>query len=874
MRFLKQLVLLFFFLFTAQAFAQQDVDFYITDHFFAGKKVLKISRDFYDPFVWVLAQNNEVYRINSVSKEIKDYTNEFSAYGNLQFTAIAGRNDNEVFVGTTINKVLYLKNGSIISIGSNEGLNYPVNSLGISFRYMVTNQLTDITQDALLIGTNYGAFSYNANQVQVESAFADGEIYDVNYRTLMNSGAPYQPYLNNDLISQKVYTLTEYYNIQSVVWFGKKDGVPMGNSLRAATYNNFLSFTNEEVGWSTRKWIFWGTDQGLYSLPLPMTYQYLFPEKHFLDGIAINKLTTIYGLTNFGDKSASYSSGLIKQDLLIGTKKGLYFSNSSFGDYFYGSDDFAVYHYDPIGEVNINDISVNHTGNRINMCENGAWVACDNGLYFLKADFAKYVNNQKLNAAQFEGDFLGPKEKTLCEGQTLTAEINPSMINSNEIQWFKNGVQIVGADKPKLKITQEGEYYCVLYNPCDNIHIETNSLTVKLNPAPAFTFNYTDKIEICEGSYKTLNVQGKASYEYRWYKNGNPLDETSDVLIVNEIGRYKAEVSACPGIWLPSKEVEVNVLSLAVPTISPDKSSYCFGDEAKLSLNVQTSSNYTINWYLGGVIQDSYKNKSSIKTNIPGNYSVKIENALTCSKSSSVQAIKFNPLPMVSISQLAKTTFCDGETIELRANFAGGSIIWDTGESTEKINVSKSGTYQAIITSSSECKADASVSVKFFPNPVLAISDTSLCQYNQEVIQLTAPPGFRKYIWNGVQGTTVLAVNKLGKVNLTVEDNNGCRASQEIMIKAFCSETKIPNTFTPNNDGINDTWNISGPSIDPSLLIQVYNRYGNLVFESKGYSQPWDGRKNGTILPEGTYYYILTSKSGSKKLSGYVTIIY
>jgi gliding motility-associated-like protein len=59
----------------------------------------------------------------------------------------------------------------------------------------------------------------------------------------------------------------------------------------------------------------------------------------------------------------------------------------------------------------------------------------------------------------------------------------------------------------------------------------------------------------------------------------------------------------------------------------------------------------------------------------------------------------------------------------------------------------------------------------------------------------------------------------------------------------------------------------------PDCKVQVFNRYGQIVFESKGYTVPWDGTKKGQPLPFGTYYYIIEPGSGLKPVTGYVTII-
>ncbi|MES2425606.1 MAG: gliding motility-associated C-terminal domain-containing protein [Bacteroidota bacterium] len=83
----------------------------------------------------------------------------------------------------------------------------------------------------------------------------------------------------------------------------------------------------------------------------------------------------------------------------------------------------------------------------------------------------------------------------------------------------------------------------------------------------------------------------------------------------------------------------------------------------------------------------------------------------------------------------------------------------------------------------------------------------------------------------------------------------------------------VPNAFTPNGDGVNDTWEINGLNGYVNSLVNVYNRYGSVVFTSKGYSKTWDGLYKSKNLPAGTYYYIIYLNNTMPKLSGYVTII-
>lgn len=84
---------------------------------------------------------------------------------------------------------------------------------------------------------------------------------------------------------------------------------------------------------------------------------------------------------------------------------------------------------------------------------------------------------------------------------------------------------------------------------------------------------------------------------------------------------------------------------------------------------------------------------------------------------------------------------------------------------------------------------------------------------------------------------------------------------------------QIPNSFTPNGDGINDRWELTFLQNYPKCQVQVFNRLGTLVFSSISYGVSWDGTYNRNYLPSGTYYYVIDLKNGEQKIAGNVTII-
>jgi gliding motility-associated-like protein len=110
--------------------------------------------------------------------------------------------------------------------------------------------------------------------------------------------------------------------------------------------------------------------------------------------------------------------------------------------------------------------------------------------------------------------------------------------------------------------------------------------------------------------------------------------------------------------------------------------------------------------------------------------------------------------------------------------------------------------------------------------------------------------------------------------SLDVTDNNECEVtgSIKVTVSAATSKILVPNAFSPNGDGVNDTWIITGLSANPGATVDVFNRYGQLVFHSENYNKAWDGTFNGNPLPMGTYYYIVDAKNNEKKVAGSVTI--
>jgi len=143
--------------------------------------------------------------------------------------------------------------------------------------------------------------------------------------------------------------------------------------------------------------------------------------------------------------------------------------------------------------------------------------------------------------------------------------------------------------------------------------------------------------------------------------------------------------------------------------------------------------------------------------------------------------------------------------------------------------------------------------------------------------------GAINYQWqiNGIDASnnsTIFTHNNFkdgDKVTCKISSSAPCvtpNVSPAITVRVITRLT-IPNTFTPNGDGINDYFNIIGIGNYPNCQVNIYTRYGSTVYQSQGYRTAWDGTFGGKLLPVGTYFYVITDNRLPEKLSGSITII-
>lgn len=276
-------------------------------------------------------------------------------------------------------------------------------------------------------------------------------------------------------------------------------------------------------------------------------------------------------------------------------------------------------------------------------------------------------------------------------------------------------------------------------------------------------------------------------------------------------------------------------------------------------------------------------------------YSVKMEaySGESCVNVTPVQNITVMANPSVTLSQIG--TVCQNASpIQITENangFSGTGVFSGPGvTATGLFNPYTAGvgtfTINYVFTAANGCDYSTNQQVTVIPQPTITTAPAlTVLEGGQLTIHTTASGAQPlTYKWTMANGSPAVSLDHDDIPNptaspvddvtyiVTVTSGNGCQATSTVFIKVL-KVPVVPNTFTPNNDGVNDKWQIKYLETYPNCTVDIYNRYGEHLYSSNGYATAWDGTYNGTQLPAGTYYYIINPKNGRKKIAGSVTII-
>ncbi|MBD1363812.1 gliding motility-associated C-terminal domain-containing protein [Mucilaginibacter sp. ZT4R22] len=796
------MLLLFIFLYTA-AYAQ-DVDLYLSGHILPGKSIIKISRDGWDQYMWILAENNEVYRLNTVTQQLEDLSPKFSQYSAYHLFDIAGFYENTVALAgragsetkiITYDDGVYGDPAEFLNAGSSplEG-----NMVGIGAASIGTNNVFGQgNSKSLLIATDQTLYHFSIdNSGYTKRSDEATRIFAANYRTQLFTKLAGRGINAPGLIG--VLGTTRLY-------IGGSDGA-LNNVLPFPDVINTAYFTANRVVTGTINDynipdLFWGTNNGMYQRKLSLQNPYDGNYKHYLDNVKINHITDIYGFMPLGNDVA-------KENLLIGTDEGLYYSSSVLNpQYNEQLDDFTLYHFDKLGNIKIKFIEVSASSLFNPICENAIYLATDDGIYMVRPDYVPHTDVTKpINAIHFAFDTEDVTEKTVCDGEPVKVTLNQD-ITANAIQWFKDGKEILNVSGSTISLTQSGEYTAVLFDPCGGVHVESKPLHLTVVPAPVITFNYPDKLPFCDKNSVTLTTVYNPDYQYRWVANDNLIPgETSNTFTATYNARYRVEVSNCSNIWVLSKEVKVDFIHLPTPQVTAAKTTYCEGEFAPLSVDVPLDDSYTINWYKDGVLISDDIGLTAIFATTTGSYSVTLKSTIAdCTQPSPPVQLSFISAPVFTFNYDDKLQFCDvASTILKTDENAAYQYRWYkdgvlNGQTTSSLTVTQSGKYKVELSACTNtwfASKEVQVDLINLPVPVVTANKTNYCEGEEAILSLNTPVAAAYTINWYKDGVLLPANNNLASIKVTIAGSYSAILNSTI---ANCSRPSAPVAvaFTP-----------------------------------------------------------------------------
>lgn len=406
--------------------------------------------------------------------------------------------------------------------------------------------------------------------------------------------------------------------------------------------------------------------------------------------------------------------------------------------------------------------------------------------------------------------------------------------------------------------------------------------------APATgTGTWTVVSGVISGSFPSTNVSQSftglsGSVTMRWtVSTGGVCPDVSDDVIITEIVPLDPQVTltasddpACFGVT--NVTYTANATGVTSPTF----------DFTVAGSPVQSGTSAT---YSSSTVQDGQIVEVTVTT------------TETCTTAPSAVdqtsiAVEFEPSPTIGIPDY---DICQGDGTSLTVFTSGGSIQWYsyiagsgiTAEATTAVlplnGLNQTKTFYAV-EDNGVCPAVISDSVTITVNqtPVVTLGGPySLFAEETVVIDGSVTPASSTITWsdptdlsdpNSTDPVFTGTDANAGEFTMTLfADNNGCTGSASTIITVF-KPIKIPNAFTPNDDGENDVWELEGLETYPNATLEVFNRWGTPVYKDVGTIDWWTGYRGGEAMPVATYYYILDlgiADDESDRFTGSVTLV-
>jgi gliding motility-associated-like protein len=306
----------------------------------------------------------------------------------------------------------------------------------------------------------------------------------------------------------------------------------------------------------------------------------------------------------------------------------------------------------------------------------------------------------------------------------------------------------------------------------------------------------------------------------------------------------------------------------------------CGGSKVRYGVSGLPDSNF--DWVIeGGTINVNYNDSIDVTwNNIQGIHQLSVtEYTVTnCTGAPVTELVMVSVPPSPNLGDSMK--ICKGQTVSIgtTVKYNHPSYLWNTNATSSSITASNQEWYYLQVTDSAGCTVHDSIYLAVNALPVIPLAkDTTLCGKITSIALNAETPGGLYYLWSNNQNSPTIDVDVANTYWVKVTNENGCEKSDTIVVKqcTVANNIFVPNAFTPG-DNNNSTWVIQDLEKYPNASVDVYDRWGRIVYQAKeGYpSTGWDGSCRGRNLPMDSYFYIIKINDGSTtSLKGSVTII-
>lgn len=353
---------------------------------------------------------------------------------------------------------------------------------------------------------------------------------------------------------------------------------------------------------------------------------------------------------------------------------------------------------------------------------------------------------------------------SICEGESVP--LGTTTLGFSSYRWSN------GATTSGIAVTQPGAY-SVTVTDANGCSATSNTIVISVATAPNPEITANGPLQFCAGGSVTLNA-GSGFIRYRW-SNG----ATTQSINVTSPGLYTVAVTNASGCERTSPPVQVIVTNAPKPSISANGPlKFCQGNSVVLDAG---SGYQTYLWSTGATTR-------TITVTQAGSYSVQAFISASCGGTSDPVVVQVSAVPDALVSPQGPTTFCQGESVTLKANDGMASYAWSTGETTQSITVTLSGSYTVTVSNSSGC-IDASPAVAVVVNPL----PTPVVTLTGGTLTVTVANG-SSYQWQlsqqNVTGATQQSFTPTvsGMYRVRVTNTTGCSAfSNEVEVKVGTS---------------------------------------------------------------------------------------